>query len=138
MGEGTDVLPTDINALHQLVVRLQSEVSFLSSRATVLEEEAEAPSPQDLRSSKERFSEEKKQSVLFNETVDEPEVPSPQEATIEVAAHQRANGEAAASGDLLREDVVHDIPESEKICSCGTPLVRIGKETSEQWIILSS
>ena len=33
---------------------------------------------------------------------------------------------------LLREEVVHDIAESEKICSCGAPLVRIGEETSEQ------
>src|SRR5208337_203365 len=40
--------------------------------------------------SRQLFTPEKKQSVLFNETGDEPEVPSPQEATIAVAAHQRA------------------------------------------------
>ncbi len=33
---------------------------------------------------------------------------------------------------LLREIVLHDVSESEKICSCGEALVRIGEETSEQ------
>jgi transposase len=33
---------------------------------------------------------------------------------------------------LPREEVLHDIPEQEKICGCGQRLVRIGEETSEQ------
>ena len=33
---------------------------------------------------------------------------------------------------LPREVVLHDISEEDKICSCGTMLVRIGEETSEQ------
>ncbi len=33
---------------------------------------------------------------------------------------------------LPREVVVHDISEEEKICDCGTALVRIGEEASEQ------
>jgi transposase len=138
MGEGTGVLPTDISALQQLVVRLQSEVMFFSSRATVLEEELRLLRHKIFGRRSERFSEEeKKQSVLFNEVGDEPDVPSPQEATIEVAAHQRAKrGRRPLPADLLREEVVHDIPESEKICSCGAPLVRIGEETSEQLDII--
>src|SRR5271169_390055 len=138
MGEGTGVLPTDISALQQLVVRLQSEVTFFSSRATVLEEELRLLRHKIFGRRSERFSEEeKKQSVLFNEAGDAPEVPSQQEATIEVAAHQRAKrGRRPLPADLLREDVVHDIPESEKICSCGAPLVRMGAETSEQLDII--
>jgi transposase len=134
MGEGTGVLPTDISALQQLVVRLQSEVSFFSSRATVLEEELRLLRHKVFGRRSERFSEEeKKQSVLFNEVGDAPDVPSPQEATIEVAAHQRAKrGRRPLPADLLRQEMVHDIPESEKICSCGAPLVRIGEETSEK------
>ena len=134
MGEGTGVLPTDVNALHQLVGRLQSEVSFLSSRATVLEEELRLLRHKVFGRRSERFSEEeKKQSALFDEAGDAQEVPSLQEAAIEVAAHQRAKrGRRPLPADLLREDMVHDIPESEKICSCGAPMVRIGEETSEQ------
>ena len=34
--------------------------------------------------------------------------------------------------DLPREVMVHDIPEEEKICSCGSPLHRMGEEVTEQ------
>ncbi len=34
--------------------------------------------------------------------------------------------------DLPREVIVHDISETEKICHCGTHLVRIGEEITEQ------
>ena len=33
---------------------------------------------------------------------------------------------------LPREEVIHDIGEEEKVCSCGKELVRIGEETSEK------
>jgi transposase len=36
------------------------------------------------------------------------------------------------SKDFPRERVVHDIPESEKICTCGAHLVQIGEEITEQ------
>jgi len=34
--------------------------------------------------------------------------------------------------DLPRVDIVHDVPESERLCACGTPMVEIGEEVSEQ------
>ena len=33
---------------------------------------------------------------------------------------------------LPRVDVVHDVPESERTCPCGTPMVEIGCDVSEQ------
>lgn len=33
---------------------------------------------------------------------------------------------------LPREDVIHDLPDSDKICACGCQLSKIGQETSEQ------
>ena len=134
MGGKSAVLPADVQGLQQLVVRLQNEVSFLSSRATVLEEELRLLRHKIFGRRSERFSEEeKKQSALFDETQDTREGPSRQETTIEVAAHQRAKrGRRPLPADLPREEVVHDIPEHEKICSCGEPLVRIGEETSEK------
>ena len=38
---------------------------------------------------------------------------------------------ALASG-LLRVDVLHDVPESQRTCACGTPMVEIGQDISEQ------
>lgn len=34
--------------------------------------------------------------------------------------------------ELPRIEVVHDVPETERICACGTPMVEIGEEVSEQ------
>jgi transposase len=134
MGEETVVLPADVQGLQQLVVRLQNEVSFFSSRASVLEEELRLLRHKIFGRRSERFSEEElKQSVLFNEAENTPDVPTQAEATVEVAAHQRAKrGRRPLPSDLPRVEVVHDIPEDEKICSCGAPLVRIGEATSEK------
>lgn len=34
--------------------------------------------------------------------------------------------------DLKRVDIVHETPESERTCPCGTPMVEIGQDISEQ------
>ena len=34
--------------------------------------------------------------------------------------------------ELPRIDVIHDVPEAERICTCGTPMVEIGQDVSEQ------
>ena len=34
--------------------------------------------------------------------------------------------------ELPRIDVVHDVPEAERTCACGTPMVEIGQDVSEQ------
>ena len=137
MGGGTAILPADVQGLQQLVVRLQEENSLLSSRATVLEEELRLLRHKIFGRRSERFSqEEMKQSILFDEPQGAPEPEQP-EGTIEVAAHRRAKrGRRPLPADLPREDIVHDIPEGEKICSCGEPLVRIGEETSEKLDII--
>lgn len=33
---------------------------------------------------------------------------------------------------LPRVDIVHDVPEGERTCACGTPMVEIGEDVSEQ------
>ena len=34
--------------------------------------------------------------------------------------------------ELPRVEVIHDVPEAERTCACGTPMVEIGQEVSEQ------
>jgi transposase len=36
------------------------------------------------------------------------------------------------SAQLKRVDVAHDVPENERTCPCGTPMVEIGQDVSEQ------
>jgi transposase len=135
MGGESVILPADVHGLQELVVRLQNEVTFLSSRASVLEEELRLLRHKIFGRRSERFSEEEsKQSALFDEAEGTAEAqPGQADATIEIAAHTRVKrGRRPLPADLAREEVVHDIPEHEKICSCGEPLVRIGEETSEK------
>ncbi len=51
----------------------------------------------------------------------------------EVAAHVRKKkGRRPISPEYPRVDVIHDIPEDEKTCPCGSTLSRIGEEVSEK------
>lgn len=56
---------------------------------------------------------------------------------VEVPAHTRKKkGRKPIPDDLPRVEVVHDLPEEDKVCSCGCSLSRIGEETSEQLDII--
>jgi transposase len=75
------------------------------------------------------------QMGLFNEaeaTVAE-DAAEPEE-TLQVPAHERAKRGRRPLPDLLpRVDVIHDLPESEKVCPHdGTPLKHIGDDVSAQ------
>lgn len=56
---------------------------------------------------------------------------------VTVAAHKRKKtGRKPLRDDLPRVEVIHDISEEDKICTCGAELVRIGEETSEKLDII--
>ena len=45
----------------------------------------------------------------------------------------KARGKRAPlPAELPRIDVVHELPEDQRVCACGTPMVEIGEEISEQ------
>ena len=127
------MLPTDVEELQRLVVGLQKEIVVLHDELKLLRHKI-------FGRRSERFSEEEQmQSSLFDETDcgGEQQTQGQPQETITVAAHSRARpGRRPLPADLPREIVVHDIPEQDKICSCGEPLVRIGEETSEKLDII--
>ena len=54
---------------------------------------------------------------------------------VQIPAHERKKrGRKPLSADLPRVEIVHDVPESEKVCTTceGVPLKKIGEESSEQ------
>ena len=58
-------------------------------------------------------------------------------ATITVPAHTRQRSKPRAlPQNLPRVDVVHDLPEADKICACGEPLTHIGDEVLEQLALI--
>jgi transposase len=53
--------------------------------------------------------------------------------TITEATRQaRKKGRKPISGEYFRTDVIHDLREEDKICTCGMHLKNIGKDVSEQ------
>lgn len=55
------------------------------------------------------------------------------EETTEVSGHsRRKKGRRPISKAYPRVEIVHDIPEGDKVCSCGCTLTRIGEEISEK------
>jgi len=132
-GENTTVLPAEVAPLQQLVVELRQQNSYLSSRAAALEEQLRLLRNKIFGRRSEQMSAEE-QARLFSETELPPSTVQQPEASVEVAAHRRAKpGRKPLPEDLPREEVIQDIPEEEKTCSCcGAPLVRIGEETCEK------
>ena len=39
---------------------------------------------------------------------------------------------APLAAGLTRVDIIHDVPEADRTCACGTPMVEIGQDVSEQ------
>jgi transposase len=57
--------------------------------------------------------------------------------SIDTQAAKRARGKRKAlPPELPRVDVIHDLPERDRLCVCGTPMVEIGEEVSEQLDII--
>jgi len=77
------------------------------------------------------FSEESETSAVQN-TGDEQPSESANEAQ-KIGSYTRAKaGRKPLDEKLPRTEVIIDIPEEDKLCACGTELVRIGEEVSER------
>jgi transposase len=147
MGGEAAVLPADVEGLRTLVIEQSKELRILKkenhvlvSKAEVLEDELRLLRHKIFGRRSERFSvEDLRQSSLFDEAeygVEE-QVRQLSEPAVEVSAYRRVKrGRKPLPADLPREEVVHDIPEEEKICACGASLVRIGEETNEKLEII--
>jgi transposase len=71
--------------------------------------------------------------ISFFEDSDKEPACEPLPEKIDVLSHTRKKaGRTPLPAELPRVDVVHDIPEDQKQCACGSELSRIGEEVSEQ------
>ena len=88
------------------------------------------------QSEKSKFHDHDIQYPLFNEA--EAAIDEEEDAEVnEIPAHTRKKrGRRPISPDFPRVEVVHDIPEDEKVCPCGCELSRIGEEVSEKLDII--
>ena len=73
--------------------------------------------------------------LLFNEAEghgEDEQEELPIEETTSIKEHKRKKGRKKLPKDLPRKQIIYDLEEEEKKCSCGCQLSKIGEEKSEQ------
>jgi len=130
MGGASNTALDDVEELRRTVVSQEKKIIFLEEEIRLLKHRLYG------RKTDRWSTEDVKQARLFNEAEAGAAEQSEQKQSpsISVAAHtRRPRGRRPLPENLPREEVVHDIPEEQKVCACcGKPLVRIGEETSEK------
>jgi transposase len=123
----------EIRIQKQKIEKQQQEISSQKERYIRLLEEFKLEKSRHYSASSEKNI---YQSDLFDEAGVElvGELKDQLDDTIDVGSYQRKKHPVRKliPKDIPREVIVHDIPEHEKICSCGTHLVRIGETITEQ------
>lgn len=130
----TATFPDDIAALKQIIADRDALISQLEERNRLLQailygsksEKRPAPTPVEQQHS---LFDEAEQTVAAQEPSSFLEVC--------VQGHARAKrGRKPIPAEFPRVEIVHDIPEDEKTCACGSALTRIGEEVSEKLDII--
>ena len=133
-------LSPDVETLHKQVAELERQLHFYMERSKVYEERCHLLQGQlfGRKTQKIALVHDDGQMPLFTEA-QLPPIPLPEKKDkdegddVAVAAHKRRKrGRRPLPADLPRVDVVHDLPEEEKVCACGSRLEKIGEEVSEK------
>lgn len=121
-----------LNTLQQSYTGLESSRATLQKEYDFLAEQVQYFKTKlfDRKSEKSAYNQD--QLSIFNEA-EEIAAEEIKAAEITVPAHTRKKGgRRPLPPDLPREEVVHDLPEEEKVCDCGANLSRIGEEATEK------
>jgi len=122
-----------INPYESRIESYESEIEYLKGRINVLEKVIFAP-----KSEKRHIDETEggQQLHIFNEAESLVEEQT-EHRPVPVPEHARKRPKRKPlPDDLPRIEVIEDIDESQKVCACGTELVRIGEETCEKLDII--
>ena len=127
----------DLDALLERIAALAARSRAPEERVELLEEENRWLKAQLFGRSSEKSSPAEihpDQAWLFNEVEALATAAQSAPQSVTIPAHERGKrGRKKLDAQLPRVDVVHDLPEDEKVCATdGTTLERIGEEISEQ------
>lgn len=147
MGSDTKLFPDSTDSLQKMILRLQEDLSAAKTELSASQselvsyKEKYARLIEELRLARQqRFapSSEKNagQSDLFDEAgielTEELEEQIEERGEPKNKSSKNHPGRQPLPKDFPREQIIHDLPESEKICACGAHLVKIGEEITEQ------
>jgi len=138
MKQSPDILPDDLKKLQVMVLELQHKLAetkaYYEREMGILLEQIKLLRQQMFGRNSEKacaLPPNVQIKPLFD--MPEPEKLEDEAEEIVVPEHRRKKrGRRPLPKELPRVDVVHDIPEEEKVCSCGCKKKRIGEEVSEQ------
>ena len=123
--EDIENLPDDIGQLKLLVGDCYQQINHLQDRVALLQAALYAPKSEK---SKDLF-----QGILPLPLIRIAEAKPTEVPVVEVPAHTRAKrGRKPLPDHLPRVEIIHDLPEEQKICACGACLKCIGEEVSEK------
>jgi transposase len=125
-------LPDDTSFLKEIISSLQLENRKIQEQNNYLQEMVRLLKNELFgRKSEVRWEPAPNQLPIF-EMPDAPPAPEPSEEVVIEAHTRKKRGRKALPPELPRVEVVHDIPEEEKQCACGTEMTRIGEEVCEK------
>lgn len=139
-----DVLPTDVAALtallhsvmqthHEVKLKAQGHMQHLFEQFILLRHRQFGSRSEQLPAQGRLFDEAEALSVATTEAQDIAPLPLEPAPERGKQANNPARGKRGPlPPDLKRVEIVHDIPEAERTCPCGTPMVEIGCDVSEQ------
>ena len=138
------VLPTDAAALTALVLaqhqahtdvkhQAMSHIQHLLEQFILLRHKQFGSSSEMLSAQARLFDEVEVLAAESTEAQDIAPIPAEAAASVSDKPVIKARGKRAPlPTELPRVDIVHDVPETERTCPCGTPMVVIGQQVSEQ------
>lgn len=132
----------DLNSLPNDIEELKKIIIFQKQKESEHLDQIERLKIQLFGRKTEKWSQiEKDQGILFNEIESslQEDSPEPEEESLftSVKSHTRKKTGRKPFPDYFpRITILHDIPETEKTCSCGHELTRIGEESSEKLDII--
>ena len=141
------VLPTDIEALtallhtqqqahHAVKQKALNHISYLFEQFVLLRRRQFGASSEQLSAQARLFDEAEALAQATTEAQDIAPIPpatAPAGKDSDKDSNQPSRGKRSPlPADLKRVEVIHDVPESERTCPCGTPMVEIGQDVSEQ------
>jgi transposase len=113
-----------VEIVDSLEVKYQEKINYLEERIRLLQNELFG------RKSEKRDPGFDLQLPIFKTD----QAPEPKaDDTVVIAAHKRKKrGRKPLPDNLPRVEMIHDIPDDEKVCACGATLSRIGEDTCEK------
>ncbi len=136
----TKKLPKSVVELEKIIILQQQEIEKQKQEVITYKERYVRLLEEFKLEKLRRYSASSEKNILQSDLFDEPGVEITRELkdqlddAVDVQSDTRKKQPVRKPipQAIPREVMIHDIAESEKICECGTPLVRIGEAISEQ------